>query len=578
MATYEELMAKARELAASGQTDAAKRVAQIAVNQRGGGAVASTLETAQPALNDTQRQMFGIGDGPQSAGLNGEGFILDPNTGAMTSQELQANRMRPSALEAARIGSEEGFTWGGRDELSGGIAAATPLMPGTAGEQYDMAQLRARAELEAARRDHPVAATVGEIGGSLVTGGAAGRGLRAGAQAVAPGASQALGRMAGRNVATRAGTGAAAGAVGAGGYGFNAGEGGLEGRAMDAANAAKWGAGFGAGASLLSDAALAAYVANAERKATNALVSGTPSAKDLKKTAKGMYEDAIASGKDATPDQTKALAQDMRAMLLDEGVIGPRNGLGGNALSVEGFPKVSNLMARVDDYFGQSMTPAQMRTLRRTAQRAAGSTDPQEARLGAELLRKVDDWVQPNMPGIAEANSVYAAAKRGDLMDKTMRKTARRAGQFSGSGYENALRTDFRQLLGKIEDGKIKGVTPEQIAALERVAIGGPVENAARWAGKAAPTSIVNIGMGGGMPFLVGNALGGPGIGAAAGATAMGLGAAGRKAATAMQSKNAAIASALMRGGKKPSVPGISADKRRLIAEMLRNSMVPATQ
>ena len=53
---------------------------------------------------------------------------------------------------------------------------------------------------------------------------------------------------------------------------------------------------------------------------------------------------------------------------------------------------------------------------------------------------------------------------------------------------------------------------------------------------------------GGGLPFLVGNAFGGPVAGSVSAAGAMTAGAMGRVAATAMQTKNANVASALMRG------------------------------
>ncbi len=58
------------------------------------------------------------------------------------------------------------------------------------------------------------------------------------------------------------------------------------------------------------------------------------------------------------------------------------------------------------------------------------------------------------------------------------------------------------------------------------------------------------------MPYMVGQTIGGPGVGAAAAAGTMAAGSMGRKAATSMQQKNAEIASALMRGGNIPK--GIS--------------------
>jgi len=193
------------------------------------------------------------------------------------------------------------------------------------------------------------------------------------------------------------------------------------------------------------------------------------------------------------------------------------------------------------------MAPDQMQAVRRTFQAAAKSADGSERRLGTMMLKAFDDFVEPLAPQFKEANALYSRAMKGNLIDEAIELAGVRAGQFSGSGFENALRTEFRRLSRDIVKGRLKGLSADQVAMIRRVSDGGSIENLLRGVGKAAPTGIVSAGIGGGIPFLVGNAVGGPALGAAAGLGSMAAGAAGRSAATALQRRNAEIASGLMR-------------------------------
>lgn len=500
--------------------------------------------------------------------LSPEDYIATPS-GQMQHPDTFAGRMSPGIGGAFATGAEQGAFWGGSDELAGAAGAAALGSWGTPGERYEYNLERERAEMEAARRDHPVASFAGEALGSVATGGAVANAGRAALSKAAPGAASAIRDMLSRNMLTRATGGALAGAAGAGTYGFASGEGGLEPRRDQALNAGMFGAGVGGAASFAGDGIQAYLNSRAGRKATDAMVAATPTADDLLARGGQMIDDAVATGTTATPDQTKALAQSMRQTLMKNGVIGPQG-----RVIAGGRPKINDAMKLADEFFGQSMTPAQMRAMRKALQTAAQSADGQEARLGAILLDQFDGWASQMMPGIPAANATYAAGKRGEMIDEAVNLAGIRAGQFTGSGYENALRTEFRALARKIEKGQIKGLSPEQIAAINRVASGGPVENIARDIGKAAPTGVVSASLGGGVPFLIGNAIGGPGVGAAAGAGAMAAGALGRRAATSMQARNAAVASALMRGGKVPQVAA-NPNTQRVIEDLLRNALTP---
>lgn len=177
MATYEELMAKARELDAAGQAEDARRMAEIAVSAR-----------AAPARIPA-------------------GMVENPGTGQITDRQMMAGNMDPGFLRSMGQGYLQGYAWGGADELAG-----------LAGGDY--ARERFRAESDAAWREHPVGSFLGTLVGGAASaigaGKAANAGLRAlGMTAIGP-ATTAVGR---------AGQMAAGGAAGGAIEGFLSGEG-----------------------------------------------------------------------------------------------------------------------------------------------------------------------------------------------------------------------------------------------------------------------------------------------------------------------------------------------------------------
>lgn len=152
---------------------------------------------------------------------------------------------------AARTGFQ-GLTFGAGDEIQAGIAAPfislltygmspfTDVEGVPIGEAYDKALGLARDELAEMREDYPVQSFLSEVGGGLVTGGAATKA----ASAVAPNTMSALSRFAATNpVKAGAGTALGVGSL----YGFNEGEGGLEERAENAALSGLISVPFGAG-------------------------------------------------------------------------------------------------------------------------------------------------------------------------------------------------------------------------------------------------------------------------------------------------------------------------------------------
>jgi hypothetical protein len=104
------------------------------------------------------------------------------------------------------------------------------------------------------------------------------------------------------------------------------------------------------------------------------------------------------------------------------------------------------------------------------------------------------------------------------------------AGDVTGAGFENKLRIRFRQLARRIENGYERGFTPDEVAAIRRVAEGAPVENFFRYLGKFSINQPIYAAIGGGIAGMAG----GPGAGAAL----VGVATASRKAAEMMTMRN----------------------------------------
>lgn len=448
-----------------------------------------------------------------------EGMVVNPETGQATNREMMAGAMAPTRAGTVMGGAAQGGTFGTSDEMAGALGR---VVDGPGGGDY--AREEARARLEAQRAAYPGTALAAELVGSVAL----------------PGVSVAN-TARGGNVVRGALTGGGAGAA----YGFATGEDGAEERTANAVSAGAVGLGLGATIPAVGNALRGV----AQRPAVRRAIEAIPSVDDIKAKAGALYDRARANGTAADSAATTSLADRATDLLRDEGMVLPSGGL------VDGYPRVAGALSMLREFGGQTMDPSQMLQVRRTLQSAAQSADPAERRVGTMLIRQFDDFTDPLAPEIREANALWRTASQGELIDTTIELAGARAGQFSGSGFENALRTEFRALDRQIVKGQLK-VSDEERALIERIARGGTVENIARDLGKAAPRGVVSTGLATGVPFMVGNALGGPVMGGLAAAATTGVGEVARRAATRMQTRNANVLSGVARnGGTMPPVP-----------------------
>jgi hypothetical protein len=278
-------------------------------------------------------------------------------------------------------------------------------------------------------------------------------------------------------------------------------------------------------------------VANAlERKAAKMVA---PSVEALKTKARGLYDAAEARGVSFPQPAVKRLADDIAARAINEGIDPTLH------------PRATAALQRLQQAGATGMTIKDAQTLRRVIAGAGKDPmNPDEGRIAHQMLDQLDNFVGGAAPELATARGVYGQAKRAERIEQAIELAGSRAGQFSGSGFENALRTEFRALERKIIKGQIKGLSQDEIDSISKVARGGPVENVLRFVGKFAPSGNVST-IGG---ALAGNAFGGP----AGAGMVLGGGAVGRALATRMTIKNAKIAAALAARGGAAKVPAIT--------------------
>jgi hypothetical protein len=285
---------------------------------------------------------------------------------------------------------------------------------------------------------------------------------------------------------------------------------------------------------------MASRARTARAREVEAAVPTTP---QLRERTNELYRRAEQRGVTAQPETTSLLQETTRQILTDEGLISPTGRVS------EAHPKVTQALRLIDDYAGQPMQPREMNTVRKIIGEARTSGDASERRLANLLTENFDDWASPLAPEFAEARNVARRYLVGEQLEQSRELAGARASQFSGSGFENALRTEYRGL----DRDAIKGranFPPDVQRAVETVSRGTPASNFARGLGRLAPTGIVSGALGTGTAAGLGMMSGlDPSMAGALGLGVAGLGIGGRTAATRMGLRNADIAELTARNG-----------------------------
>lgn len=301
----------------------------------------------------------------------------------------------------------------------------------------------------------------------------------------------------------------------------------------------------------------------ASRQARKAAEAGVPTIEQLKDQASGLYKRAENNGIAAGAVETRQLADDVTQIAKDNALITPTGRVS------TAYPKAKEALDLMQDYSGYDMNPMQMQVVRETLADAAHTTQGKERRIASMILGKFDDFTSPLAPELQQARSVSQRYMKAQQL-KTMQEVAEsKATGYSQSGYENTLRKQYESLNTNIIKGSERGWGPAEQAAIRQAAEGTPLSRAMVRAGKAAPTGAVSAMGGVGVPFLIGNAFGGPQMGAIASALVSGGGLAAKGAATSMRSRYADLADLTVRNGGAVKSASQEAIRRKIIEALL---------
>lgn len=264
-----------------------------------------------------------------------------------------------------------------------------------------------------------------------------------------------------------------------------------------------------------------------------------PSIEQLKTDAKAAYKRAEDAGIQVSEFSFKKL----KGRILNE--LGER-------VDPTLHPDTTAALKRIVDTKG-AVSLEKLDSLRQIASDAKGSVKPADQRLAARVVDSIDDYVDglsakdvtrgdaKGAAALKEARDLYTRQKKGEQIQRLFERAEIKAGaNYTQSGLENALRGEFKALA--LDQKKMKRFTPEERAAIIKVAKGGKMENVMRFLGKFAPTGVVSATLSGGLGAM----LAGP---AGAAVPLAGLG--GRAMATRMTMRNANAASEVVRRGPR---------------------------
>jgi hypothetical protein len=284
--------------------------------------------------------------------------------------------------------------------------------------------------------------------------------------------------------------------------------------------------------------ASASVPAKAERSGGLGRVSeAAPSIEELQAAKNAAYKAAEETGVVVSRNAMNRLKVELVDDLKKEGI------------DKDLHPAATAALKRVLDTKGQPSLN-QLETLRKIANDARTSNNPADARLGGRIIDKIDDF---------EETLVASDVVKGDAAAATAFKEARSLNQrlakaktiqklfddaelavganYTTAGMDTALRQQFRALAKN--DRKLRGFTQEERAAIRKVALGGPVQNAMRVLGKAAPDGVLS--------FLAG--LGAYGAAGPAGLALPAAGIVAKQGAAKMGMRNANRVAEMVRGG-----------------------------
>lgn len=273
-------------------------------------------------------------------------------------------------------------------------------------------------------------------------------------------------------------------------------------------------------------------------RAARARRAAIPTRGEIKVAANQAYQRAEAAGGMLPQSNLGGFVQRAEKMLTDEGFDRQLN---------------PNTYAAVTRFYDEATNPAIQghsaqgaEVLRRVLLNAEKQAAPgsQDAMLAGKLVDEFDDFMDtqgmPATPEYAQARALWQTQRKAQDIEAIFERARNQAGQFSVSGAENALRTQFKQLADNPK--RFNRFNAAEKEAILKVVRGGVAQNTLRFFGKFFPNGTV--------PFIAAAtaeaALPGAGLGIAT------AGAVGRGASSALRTRSARRVDELVRSGAIP--------------------------
>lgn len=295
----------------------------------------------------------------------------------------------------------------------------------------------------------------------------------------------------------------------------------------------------------------------------------TATTEEFRTAAKSFYKQMEDSGVEVAPVGTKKLSEEVTAA-AEKANIDPTL-----------HPRGTAALKRVQAVADKPLSFERLDQLRQIVKEAGSSPDKGERRIAGILTDKLDDFVEKlggtDLAGgdattakaaVGQARELWSKVAKLDQVADLVERARISAPNFSASGFENALRTEFRSLAKNKRE--MRSYTAGEQEAIKRVAKGTLGSNAARAGGKLAPTGVVSGTLSGGLGAAIGTAIG---IGPVAGAAiATGGGFTARALATKLTQRHVAQLETLIRNGGESRAANAALTRARSTLQSLEDA------
>ena len=270
------------------------------------------------------------------------------------------------------------------------------------------------------------------------------------------------------------------------------------------------------------------------------LSEAAPTIDGLKTAARGVFKEIDDLGVTVNPSSTARLSGELASITRKQG------------FNPTIHPKVNAALKEFDAVAGQNQSLSEIDTLRRVANAAARSIEPDEARIGNLMINKIDDFLDTagrnELSGSTknigakyrDARQLWRRAKKSEQIEEAFNKA-----NLQATGFENGIRNQFRSILNNKKQRA--GFTKDELDAMRQVVKGTSLQNTAKMIGR------FGFSEGQASNMLMGSlgVAGGAAIGGPAGAVAVPLiGQLSRGLAQKLTKKGAEGTDLIVRAGK----------------------------